>query len=280
MLCPICLARPAAFAPGPLNRPGARCPRCQGLERHRLLAVVLAGLDPVAGTGRLVLEVAPSPAVTRLLRRRPGRYLGVDIAPAADGRSVDVVADLRRLPLDDDAVGLAVVFHVFEHIPDDTGAMAELARVLAPGAVALVQVPWRPGRPTDEDPGAGELERVRRFGQADHVRFYGDDFEERLRRSGLTTARVGAADLLPDDLVDGMGLTDRTPVWVGWTARAPGPGGDPADVAGALRRRLESGAIAEWRRLRTLPPDAAPLPGWVRRLARTRVGRAVRRLAP
>ncbi len=56
--------------------------------------------------------------------------------------------------------------------------MLEIARVLAPTGVGLVQVPFRPGTVLDEDPSAPVEERVRRFGQADHVRYYGDDFED------------------------------------------------------------------------------------------------------
>ena len=280
MLCPACLARPRGFAPGPGGRPEARCPSCQALERHRFLATLLAAVRQEHGAAGLVLEVAPTPAVTRLLRRSDAVYLGMDIAPAADGRTVGLVADLCRMPLASRTVDLAVVFHVFEHIPDDTTAMAELARVLAGGGLALIQVPWRPHQRTDEDPAAPEPERIRRFGQADHVRFYGADFEDRLHRSGLATIRVRPEDLLPDDLVASLGLSDPTPVWLATAGDGPTPFGPQEGAVAALRHRLEPDAVAEWRRLSALPPGPAPLPSWVRRLARTRAGRAIRRLGP
>jgi SAM-dependent methyltransferase len=250
------------------------------LERHRFLATVLAAVGQEHQAAGLVLEVAPTAAVTRLLRRSDGIYLGMDVDPAADRRRVDLVADLCRMPLATGTVDLAVVFHVFEHIPDDTAAMAELARVLAGGGLALIQVPWRPHHATDEDPTAPEAERIRRFGQADHVRFYGADFEDRLHRSGLATIRIRPDDLLPDDLVVAMGLSDPTPVWLATAGDGPAPFGRREEAVIALRRRLEPDVVAGWQRLAALPPDPAPLPPWVRRLARTRVGRAIRRLAP
>ena len=280
MLCPACLARPARFSPGPGGRPEARCPSCQALERHRFLATVLAAVRQEHEAAAVVLEVAPTRAVTRLLRRHGGAYLGMDIAPAADGRAVGLVADLCRMPLASGTVDLALVFHVFEHIPDDTGAMAELSRVLGGEGLALIQVPWRPQAPTDEDPSAPELERVRRFGQADHVRFYGVDFEDRLHRNGLATVRIRPDDLLPDDLVEAMGLTDPTPVWLASVGGYPALSAEPDGAVATMRRRLEPGAIPEWRRRLAMQADSTQVPSWVRRLARTRAGRAIRRLAP
>jgi hypothetical protein len=87
-------------------------------------------------------------------------------------------------------------------VPDDHAAMRDIARVLAPSGIGLVAVPLRPG-PTDEDPSVGVEERIRRFGQADHVRYYGDDdFESRLTAAGLAVSTFRADDLVDPWLVD------------------------------------------------------------------------------
>ena len=133
-------------------------------------------------------------------------YLGMDFDPGADNRVVNVQASLTRLPLPDASVGLMVCFHVLEHIPDDAAAMAEMARALAPGGVAVVQVPRRKGVPTDEDPEAPVDERLRRFGQRDHVRFYGDDFEDRLRAAGLEVCTMTMKELYRPIEADLLGI--------------------------------------------------------------------------
>jgi hypothetical protein len=69
-------------------------------------------------------------------------------------------------------------------------------------------------------------------------------------------------------------------VWLATAGDGPAPFGRREEAVIALRRRLEPDVVAGWQRLAALPPDPAPLPPWVRRLARTRVGRAIRRLAP
>ena len=92
--------------------------------------------------------------------------------------------------------------------------MHELARVVRPGGIAIVQVPWRPNALTDEDPTASAEERVRRFGQADHVRWYGTDFDERLRAAGLTPFRFLPTNVLDRSLCQLMRLNPDEPVWI------------------------------------------------------------------
>jgi SAM-dependent methyltransferase len=109
---------------------------------------------------------------------------------------------------------MLVCYHVLEHVPDDAAAMREFARVLAPGGIGLVQVPIRFGLTTDEDPGADAAERVRRFGQADHVRYYGDDFEQRLVDAGLVFTRVSPRSLVGERVCQVLGLIPDEWVWV------------------------------------------------------------------
>lgn len=127
---------------------------------------------------------------------------------------VDVRADAQRLPFRDGAVDLAICYHVLEHVRDDRRAMAELSRVLAPGGFAIVQVPIRRGAPTDEAPDAPVAARVRRFGQEDHVRYYGDDFERRLEDAGLHPTSVAPSDLVDRGDVERMSLVPDEEVWV------------------------------------------------------------------
>jgi len=54
---------------------------------------------------------------------------------------------------------------------------------------------------TDEDPTViSEQQRELRFGQKDHVRIYGDDFQDRLARAGLTVTAVDRSGF-PENLV-------------------------------------------------------------------------------
>lgn len=71
--------------------------------------------------------------------RRDPRLLCVD-GGAYD--NVDLVTDLRRLPLADGALAGAVSVAVLEHVPDPDAHLAEIWRVLAPGGRLLCYVPF------------------------------------------------------------------------------------------------------------------------------------------
>ena len=213
--CPVCNQARDTFANGPGGRPNARCDLCQSLERHRYLALLLESFRDDIVSSQHLLEIAPTPSVTRLLRGiSGGTYVGVDVDPSADGRRVQVIADLCMAPFPDGIFDTSVCFHVFEHIPNDVVAMREYARLLAPKGIGFIQNPWRAGSRTDEDPSAPTDERIRRFGQADHVRMYGSDFEDRLRFVGLRPRRLMPESVVRDDLIDVMGIQRNVPIWV------------------------------------------------------------------
>ena len=241
-VCPVCGAAAAAFGPGLRNRPDAVCLSCGSLERHRFLAVLLRVALPESARSSTLLDVAPMRRIARILKGvNPDGYVGTDFDPDADGRDVDVVASLTDLPFSDDSVSLLVCYHVLEHVPEDARAMAEIARVLRADGLGLVQVPFRAGVPTDEDPTASVEERVRRFGQADHVRYYGQDFVPRLEAAGLTVLELRPDDVVDADVIRITGMVADERVWLVATDRATLP--TIEDLRGQVQGWL-AGAIA------------------------------------
>lgn len=154
------------------------------------------------------------PAVQRLLRERVGRrYVALDLG--LDRRRIDLFADLTRLPLASGSVGCMIVLHVLEHIPDDARAMREIARTLGRTGRAFLQVPWRRGMPaTIEDPDAPPEVRIDRFGQADHVRYYGADFEDRLAAAGLAPRRIEPPEVVTASDIPRFNIEPHEPIWL------------------------------------------------------------------
>lgn len=107
------------------------------------LAEVLVAATPVPLAGRLVLDVgAGTGAASRAITRAGGRPIAVDLAPgmlAVDRahRPPAAVADGRRLPLATGACGAVVAAFSYNHVPDPHLALAEAARVVAPGGAVL-----------------------------------------------------------------------------------------------------------------------------------------------
>jgi SAM-dependent methyltransferase len=185
--CPICGLVVDVFQPGghpDRPRPDCRCPQCGSLERHRALWLFLRDRTPLLAEPTRMLHVAPDVSLRGPLRAMPNvDYVSADL----DGAKADLQMDLTEIALPDDSFDLILASHVLEHIPDDVAAMRQLRRILRPGGIAILAVPYW-GETTREDLSITDPdERRRLYGQSDHVRMYGRDglFEERLRSVGF-----------------------------------------------------------------------------------------------
>lgn len=210
--CPYCGWRGKAFYPNPEPhpRPNAYCPRCFAKERHRLLYLYLEREMEISISEEMtVLEIAPGLYSIRHFSNLPHiRYITADL----ESDLAQCHADICCLPLPSETFDLVICYHVLEHIPDDRAVMVEFHRILKRGGVMLVQVPIV-CEVTEEDPTVTDpQERLRRFGQDDHVRNYGLDFYDRLNSVGFDVrnsdfaARLSPGEILrygldPDELI-------------------------------------------------------------------------------
>jgi SAM-dependent methyltransferase len=183
--CPCCEAHLRRFVhyriSGSLQE---MCPVCGSLERHRLLLLFLRERTDLFSKPSRLLHFAPESCLQRHLKQLSTiDYVGADLAsPLAD-----VQVDITAIPFEDSSFDAIICSHVLEHVPDDRRALRELARVLKPGGWAILQVPLDPDRPvTFEDPTVTDpRERLRLYGQEDHVRVYGRDYLTRLVDAGF-----------------------------------------------------------------------------------------------
>ena len=136
-----------------------------------------------------MLHFAPEQAFYKRFRSLKNiNYTTTDLlSPLAD-----VKADICNLPFEDNSYDIILCNHVLEHIPDDTKAMQELYRVLKVGGMGIFQIPQDLNREiTFEDNSiTDKKERAEIFGQYDHVRIYGRDYFNKLRRIGFTVEEV------------------------------------------------------------------------------------------
>lgn len=200
--CPCCDKTFSSFWPSGETadsmRPNTLCPNCSSLERHRLLWLYLRENPGLLQDGAKVLHIAPEPIIAGLLQSTAKiDYLSADLeAPEAM-----VKMDITDIQFPDATFDVIVCYHVLEHVPDDLLAMREMRRVLKPGGWAILQSPLRVElEKTYEDFSiTAPEERERAFGQRDHVRLYGRDYEQRLRDSGWDVKRDNfAARLSPE----------------------------------------------------------------------------------
>lgn len=76
---------------------------------------------------------------------------------AADGKAQ--AGDVTALPFEDGRFGLVCACDIIEHVANDAQALAEVARVTAPGGVLVISVPLHASRWTEFDGFVGHFHR-------------------------------------------------------------------------------------------------------------------------
>lgn len=173
----------AAASPAAM-REGLACLHCRCNARQRAAAQVLLAALPSPATARVYATEQASPFFVAL-RRRVGALTGSEFRPgwrkrlrlsawllrqgvAAWVRDGDLTA-LRRADASVDAI---VSLDVLEHVPDYRAALRECARVLRPGGVLVLTVPFYDDRDTNE-----QIAWLRADGAVEHAgepEYHGD----------------------------------------------------------------------------------------------------------
>jgi SAM-dependent methyltransferase len=166
-------------------RENALCPNCLSLERHRLLWLYLKKRTSFFSERLKFLHIAPELCFIHRFEKLDNlEYITADLeSPLAR-----VKMDIHQIPFQENTFDVVMCNHVLEHVEDDIHAMREIFRVLKKDGWAIMQVPFM-GKNleiTYEDPSIrNPSEREKIYGQRDHVRTYGQDYPERLRKAGF-----------------------------------------------------------------------------------------------
>jgi SAM-dependent methyltransferase len=202
---------------------GRRCVRCLSTFRHRAVGVVLRRLGVPREAD--VYELSSRGALCRHLRRTFARVtvseLFDDVAPGGFRDGVQC-QDVQRLTHPDAAFDLVTSTEVFEHVPDDGRAFAEIHRVLRPGGHLVFTVPLMESAPTLErariergtvvhlvEPEYHD-DRLRGRGAVLAFRTYGPDVVDRLHDAGFK-ARLERIDEPGHAITDGTVVVGRKP---------------------------------------------------------------------
>ena len=190
-------------------------------ETRRLLApeaeveaaILAAALERAPHWGRLLDIGCGAGRMLELLAPRAENAIGVDLSPAMLGvaraqiekaglRNVQLrQGDIYALPVEADAIDLAVVHQVLHYLDNPARALREAARVLAPGA-RLIVVDFAPHR----------CEILRESHEHRRLGFPAEEVAEYLRQAGLQ-------QLLHRDLAPAGGAQDDKLTVSLWLAR-------------------------------------------------------------
>ena len=211
--CNVCGNQLRKFLPyGRKARENALCPHCLALERHRLMWLYLEQKTGFFKDNLKVLHVAPELCfIDRFNKLSNLEYITGDLeSPLAQ-----VKMDIHHIPFEAETFDVVFCNHVMEHVADDIAACAEINRVLRKGGWGIIQSPVYDLEKSIEDPSITDpAERERVFGQRDHVRKYGKDYADRLRKSGLQIEEDAFVTTLPGEVVTRHGLPPEEIIFV------------------------------------------------------------------
>lgn len=203
--CPICQQTSQAFVDfGRPVRKNAMCPQCGSLERHRFIWKYLQEKTNLfQQPDTQTLHFAPEPCLEINFRRLfANQYITADLYD----KKADIQADITDINFSSESFSFIYCSHVLEHVPNDRKAMQEIYRILKLNGLAVIMVPIK-GEITDEDFSiTNPSERQKRYGQEDHVRYYGMDIVDRLREAGFKVEHIEPQDVFAHKDIAHMSL--------------------------------------------------------------------------
>ena len=164
------------------------CPTCKSVDRHRLTYLWLEKYFEEHKSQLNVIHIAPERPLVKYLSTLPNiNYVRGDyFCPGYTYPKGTIYMNIMQLTLEDNSVDLIICNHVLEHVKDDIVAMKEIYRVLKSSGYAILQVPYSLNTEvTENDPLSSDKERINKYGQRDHVRLYGMDYQHRLESVGF-----------------------------------------------------------------------------------------------
>ncbi len=199
--CPMCGAKRRKFLPYGYvtSREDALCPSCLSLERHRLIWLWLERHSSLFDSHPTLLHIAPEVSLMRHFKRHYKGHTGY-ITADLESPLADMHFDVQHIPMEDRSVDVVICNHLLEHVEDDAMALNELYRIMRPGGWGIMLVPEDRSRAVtfEDDTITDPKERTRLFGQYDHRRVYGRDYDDRLRRAGFEVERIAVVDMLSE----------------------------------------------------------------------------------
>jgi SAM-dependent methyltransferase len=193
------------------------CPNCESQPRHRALVLYLKACTDFYSAYLRVLHIGPESFLRRKFSTLPNlKYTTADLRRA----SVDLKIDVTYMPFSNNSYDVILASHILEHIKDDRAALREILRVLKPGGFAFLQVPLNAANAvTLENPRIqSPRERLRAYGQEDHVRLYGRDYKDRLSEAGFEVRIENPAASLPHDQIKKHGIAQAEDLILGYKA--------------------------------------------------------------
>lgn len=190
------------------------CPICDANDRIRYLDYIIKKKTDIYNNSKNnILHFAPEKVIEAQIRKIAGEgYVTGDIALGV----ADKVVDVTDICYPDSVFDYVIINHVLEHIPNEQKAMCEIRRVLKEDGKIIFSVPICEDEDTYESTTElSESERLKQYGQIDHVRLYGRDVKQRLEKYGYNIVEYKAEDILSENEISNMHILAKDRIFIG-----------------------------------------------------------------
>lgn len=186
------------------------CPYCLSTDRDRLVQLYLNNSRIFENNNHKLLHIAPEPSLYHKLIK----FENINYIPAVkyhEGiyypKNITLV-DITDIQFNNAEFDMVICNHVLEHIDDDTLAISEILRVLRKGGKAILQVPYSKilSKTYENARITSTGQREKHFGQFDHVRLYGTDYQQKLEDVGFNVELFDPASILSQIEINKLAL--------------------------------------------------------------------------
>jgi SAM-dependent methyltransferase len=156
------------------------CPNCGSLSRTRQLWNILEQ----ELNNKTVLHFSPTQALkSKIEKTTSANYTSSDYAGEFNA---DKALNIESIDEPDANYDIVICYHILEHVVNDTKAISELYRILKSNGVCYIQTPFKAGEIYENYSITEETDRLKHFGQRDHVRIYSiEGLKSRLEVAGF-----------------------------------------------------------------------------------------------
>ena len=154
------------------------CPKCGSLSRNRRLWDLIKGKIQ----SKEILHFSASKSISQKINKSShNSYITSDYE---DEFEAIKKYNIENIDEDKDTFDFIICYHILEHIENDESAMNELYRILKPNGECYIQTPFKKGNIFEDTSIVSPEERLKYFGQEDHVRIYSvDGLKKRLEKA-------------------------------------------------------------------------------------------------
>lgn len=169
------------------------CPKCCSSIRQRLFIAALQNIEELSFdrviSNKRILHFAPETIIRSIIQDKAAHYSTADFLRQGFDLKLDM-SNMREI--DSESFGVVIAFDVLEHVPDYQKALGEVRRILSSQGFGIFTVPQKDNLVvTYEDPAIVTPEdRIKHFGQRDHLRIFGDDFPSNVENRGFRVIAV------------------------------------------------------------------------------------------